>query len=273
MKHRIFQIDAFASGLFTGNPAAVVPMESWPEDATLQAVASENNLSETAYLVATPPSERGTDGSDYRLRWFTPAAEVSLCGHATLATAHVLWNHLGVEKDRLVFDSRSGPLTVTRHGEFIQLDFPAVLMSPCDPSEDLVRALGARPMECVSGRDVLCRFTSESEIRALTPDFPRLATIQDGRAVIVTAREGAMGARFDFVSRFFAPRVGVNEDPVTGSAHCALTPFWAARLGTRVFRAAQVSARGGELECELAGDRVLLRGRAVTYMTGMIEIP
>lgn len=263
MKHEIFQIDAFASELFTGNPAAVVPLDTWLDDKLLQSIAVENNLSETAYIVATSGAE-----TDYHIRWFTPGAEVRLCGHATLASAHTLWNHLGFTKDRIVFDSLSGSLTVSRDADLIQLDFPSVPMSSCEPSGELIKALGAKPIECLSGRDVLCLFESESDVQNLRPDYADLAAIPDGRAVMVTAP----GSRSDFVSRFFAPRVGVNEDPVTGSAHCAMTPFWAERLGKTRMKALQLSARGGELECELAGDRVLLRGRAVTYLTGTIEI-
>ncbi|MCA9272363.1 MAG: PhzF family phenazine biosynthesis protein [Phycisphaerales bacterium] len=263
MKLQIFQVDAFASRLFSGNPAAVVPLDSWLDDKLLQSIAIENNLSETAYIIATLGAE-----TDFHIRWFTPGAEVSLCGHATLATAHTLWNHLGFTKDRIVFDSLSGPLNVSRDGDLIQLDFPLVPMSSCEPSKELVKALGAKPIECHSGRDVLCLFENESDVLSLKPDFAALAAIPDGRAVMVTA----LGSKSDFVSRFFAPRVGVNEDPVTGSAHCALTPYWAEKLCKTRMKALQLSPRGGELECELAGDRVLLRGRAVTFMTGTIEI-
>ncbi|MDO8863589.1 PhzF family phenazine biosynthesis protein [Haliea sp. E1-2-M8] len=258
MKLQQYQVDAFASRVFEGNPAAVCPLESWLDDALLQAIATENNLSETAYLVPA--------GDGFELRWFTPATEVDLCGHATLAAAHVLYTELGYCADSVSFGTRSGELSVRREGELYVLDFPAIVAQPCTLPAGLVEALGRQPAEVLAADDLVAVFASEAEVLALEPDQALLARL-DYRGVIVTAP----GDKHDFVSRFFAPRVGVPEDPVTGSAHCKLAPYWAQRLGKNRMSARQVSRRGGDLEVELRGDRVLMAGRAVLFMVADIH--
>jgi PhzF family phenazine biosynthesis protein len=259
MKIPIYQADAFTDRLFGGNPAAICPLEAWLPDAVMQAIAMENNLAETAFLV---PRAGITE-----IRWFTPALEINLCGHATLASAHVLFRHLAFPGDEIVFASKSGPLRATRSGDLITLDFPAYEPAPIATPEALVRGLGRAPVETLRGRDILAVFGSEAEVAGLVPDFAAIGTL-DCIGVIATAR----GDACDFVSRFFAPRAGVPEDPVTGSAHTLLVPFWAKRLGKAKLHAFQVSKRRGELFCELRGDRVLMGGRAVTYLRGEIEI-
>ncbi len=259
MKIKQYQVDAFAARAFEGNPAAVCPLDSWLDDGLLQAIAVENNLSETAFFV---PS-----GSGFRLRWFTPASEVDLCGHATLATAHVLFEHLGQPGPAVSFETRSGTLTVERKGGLLEMDFPACPPKPCSESGILAQALGRQPLEVLCADDYLAVFDSEATVRGLTPDFALLGTL-DRRGVIVTAP----GSADDFVSRFFAPRLGVPEDPVTGSAHCALAPYWAGRLGRHRLSARQVSKRGGRILCELKDDRVLLSGTAITFMEAEITL-
>jgi PhzF family phenazine biosynthesis protein len=259
MKIPLYQIDAFASKVFAGNPAAVCPLEGWLDDALMQAIAMENNLSETAFLV---PLDRG-----YHIRWFTPAAEVDLCGHATLASAHAVFTYIDSSRKEVTFQSRSGPLTVAKQGDLLAMDFPAQPPSPCDPSSTLIKALGVNPIEVLRSEDNFVVFSSEQEVKDLHPDMGLLADV-DLRGVIVTAK----GNEADFVSRFFAPKYGVNEDPVTGSAHCALIPYWSGKLGRKEFTAHQVSKRGGELFCEDRGDRVVIAGRAVPYMEGVITI-
>jgi predicted PhzF superfamily epimerase YddE/YHI9 len=259
MKIPYFHVDAFASAAFRGNPAGVCLLEAWLDDATLLNIAAENRHSETAFLVAR--------GADYDLRWFTPTVEMDLCGHATLAAAFVLFTQLGRQGDDVQFHSRSGALVVTRQNDVLTLDFPSRPPTLCAAPPALRRGLGAAPREVLRARDYLAVFDSEAEIRALKPDFAALAGL-DSTGIIVTAR----GRECDFVSRFFAPQAGVDEDPVTGSAHCTLIPFWAARLGRTKLRARQVSARGGELDCELAGDRVRIGGTAVLYLRGEIRL-
>ncbi|OQX07786.1 MAG: isomerase [Desulfobulbaceae bacterium A2] len=260
MKIPLYQVDAFTERVFAGNPAAVCPLDSWLPDETLQAITAENNLSDTAFFV---PGERG-----FHLRWFTPAAEVDLCGHATLATAHVLFEHLGHATPQVVFTTRSGVLTVERQGRQLMMNFPSQVPQPCaSVPAALAEALGQWPLELLAADDYLVLLESEEAVRGLTPDMERLRTL-DRRGVCVTAR----GTAVDFVSRFFAPKLGVPEDPVTGSAYCELTPYWSARLGKDELRARQVSHRGGDLLCRLQGDRVLLFGSAVTYMRGEIEL-
>ncbi|HTY99370.1 MAG TPA: PhzF family phenazine biosynthesis protein [Rhodocyclaceae bacterium] len=254
MKLTQYQVDAFARRPFEGNPAAVCPLASWLPDAVLQAIAEENNLSETAFFVPA--------GEAFHLRWFTPAAEVDLCGHATLASAHVLFTHLGHRQPAIVFQTRSGELTVERRGELLSMNFPARQPEPCAAPGPLIEGLGRQPLEVLAADDYLAVFESEAAVRALAPDFGQLCRL-DRRGVIVTAP----GDGTDFVSRFFAPKLRVPEDPVTGSAHCTLAPYWAARLGKTSLAARQVSKRGGEIGCELRGERVLLAGRAVTVMT------
>ena len=284
------QVDAFASRPFEGNPAVVCPLESWLPDATLQAIAAEHNLSETAFYIArsesshsessrsensrneTPHSEsphsESPHSESFDLRWFTPQVEVDLCGHATLATAHVI---LAVRQEsraaRVIFHTRSGELAVERDDNLYTLDFPSRPPQPCAVPETLAAALGAAPRTVMAARDYLCVFDHEDEVIALQPDMTALAAL-DRFAVIVTAP----GTDCDFVSRFFAPAKGVPEDPVTGSAHCTLIPYWAERLAKSTLFARQRSRRGGELWCGHHGARVAISGRAVTYSQGVIEI-
>jgi PhzF family phenazine biosynthesis protein len=261
VKLTLFQVDAFTGRVFAGNPAAVCPLEHWPEESLLQSIAIENNLSETAYFVP--------EGASYRLRWFTPAAEVDLCGHATLASAYVLFSLLGYPGERISFQSRSGELHVERGGNgLLKMDFPAQPPLPCNAPEALGAALGHAPSATLRAQDYFILYEDERTVRGLRPDFSLLSTV-DLRGVIVTA-PGSGDA--DFVSRFFAPKLGIPEDPVTGSAHCALTPFWSKRLGKRELHALQVSPRGGELFCTDHGDRVSIAGNAVKYLEGTIEI-
>lgn len=259
MKLPLFQIDAFTGHLFGGNPAAVVLLESWLPDHVLAAIAAENNLAETAFIIP------GSD--EIPLRWFTPSVEVDLCGHATLAAAHVILRHLSPSADQVTFSTRSGNLRVTREEDRLTLDFPARPGMPAEVSEELVSALGIRPREVLVARDVLAIFDCESEVKNLRPDFSRIASL-DAFAVIVSAQ----GESVDFVSRFFAPGAGIPEDPVTGSAHCTLVPYWAAHLGKSVLTAKQLSARGGELNCRLMGNRVLISGCTVEYLRGEITL-
>ena len=258
----LYQVDAFAEGVFSGNPAAVVPLDAWLPDATLAAIAAENNLSETAFFVPLPPA---TGGDGYHLRWFTPTFEIDLCGHATLAAAHVLFEELGYSGPRLRFESLSGPLFVEREGDLLALDFPSWPPEPVEISEAMTRAFGVRPLEAFAGRDLLCVFESEDAVRGLTPDHAAFQALP-----YVCNIATAPGRRHDFVSRVFCPEVGIPEDPVTGSAHSLLTPFWAARLGKARLDAFQASARGGRLFCELRGDRVRMAGRAALYLRGTI---
>ncbi len=259
MKIRLYQVDAFATRPFEGNPAAVCPLESWLDDALLQAIAEENNLSETAFFV---PAKEG-----FHLRWFTPVSEVDLCGHATLASAHVLFAHRGHRGPAITFETRSGALTVKSKAGLLEMDFPARAPSPCAASETLVRALGQPPLEVLAADDYVAVFDSEATVRAIAPDFSLLGAL-GLRGVIITAP----GTDVDFVSRFFAPKLGISEDPVTGSAHCTLAPYWAGRLGKRVLSARQVSKRGGRVACALKDERVLLSGSAVTFMEADITL-
>jgi PhzF family phenazine biosynthesis protein len=257
----LYQIDAFADGPFTGNPAAVCPLDAWLPAATMQAIAAENNLSETAFFVP--------EGDGYRLRWFTPSIEVDLCGHATLASAFVVFRYLMPGRERVTFQTeKAGELTVGRDGEALVLDFPSRPPRSCPMSEAVAAALGKAPAALLASRDYLAVYEREDEIAKLTPDFAALAAL-NRFAVIVTA-PGRQG--IDFVSRFFAPAHGVPEDPVTGSAHCTLIPYWAERLGKTRLEARQLSRRGGRLSCGLQQDRVTIAGRAVLYLEGTITI-
>ena len=261
MRVRLFQIDAFAARRFTGNPAAVMPMERFPAEATMQAIAEENHLAETAFLVP--------EGADYRVRWFTPRVEVPLCGHATLASAAVVMERLEPGRTRVVFHSASGPLTVTRRGDAYVLNFPARAADPVVPPPGLADALGTVPVEvCANEFNYLAVLGSASVLRDLAPDMAALARL-DRTGVIVTAPGEAP---HDFVSRYFAPAKGIPEDPVTGAAHCMLAPYWSRRLGPRAFRAWQASPRGGEVRCRVVGDRVELEGACVFYFEGEAEI-
>ena len=256
MQLPIYQVDAFTSRLFGGNPAAVCPLDSWLPVATMQAIAAENNLSETAFIVPH-------DG-EFAIRWFTPKLEVSLCGHATLAAAHVIFEFIAPERERVTFDSQSGPLHVARRGEELELDFPAEVPQASETLPALTAALGRAPTAVLHSRYPMAVFETEADVRALEPDFQALEEFQ---WVLVTAP----GDEVDFVSRFFAPGAGIAEDPVTGSAHCMLTPYWSERLGKHGLSARQISERGGVLTCEQRGERVAIRGAARTYLEGHIR--
>lgn len=259
----LYQVDAFTDRVFAGNPAAVCPLEGWLPDETLLAIAAENNLAETAFIVPDP----GPD-ADFALRWFTPTVEVELCGHATLASAFLVLTVLEPERTVVRFSTRwAGVLTVTRDGDGFAMDFPAVPAVPAAPQPWLSDALGRAPSAVFSGPNWMAVFESEADIAALSPDVRVLAGL-DGCGVIVTAP----GERHDFVSRFFAPSVGIDEDPVTGSAHCMLAPYWADRLGKAELKARQISPRGGDVGCRVAGDRVILSGHAVLYLVGAIHV-
>lgn len=269
MQIPIEQLSAFEEGPFTGNPAAVCVLDQWLPDALLQAIAAELNLSETAFV------RRGAERHD--LRWFTPRCEVDLCGHATLAAAQVLFG-LAPERKALQFDTRSGALQVMQKGsldnEFLPnrplltLDFPVQHSELCTAPDALIKGLGHAPESCYRGADWMAVLASEAEIRALAPDLQALAQL-DGRGVIVTAP----GENVDLVSRFFAPKIGIPEDPVTGSAHCSLVPYWAKRLGKQSLHARQLSARGGTLHCQMRGTRVLISGRVVPFLRGTLHLP
>jgi PhzF family phenazine biosynthesis protein len=259
MKLTSYTLDAFSSRVFGGNPAAVCPLTEWLDEVVMQSIAAENNLSETAFFVP--------DGDGYHIRWFTPTCEVELCGHATLASSWVIFNRIAPEKDVIDFRALAGPLKVTREGDLLSLDFPSRPPEAIDAPVDIVAALGVPLDEMWKARDHVAVFAHEDVVRTLNPDMLRLAQV-DMFALIVTAR----GKECDFVSRFFAPGRGIDEDPVTGSAHCTLIPFWAKRLGKTKLHALQVSKRGGELFCELNGDRVKISGRVALYSEGVIHI-
>lgn len=255
----VYQIDAFTDAVFGGNPAAVCPLEDWLDTALMQSIAAENNLSETAFFV---PS-----GGGYDLRWFTPAIEVELCGHATLASAFLIFERFAPELDLIRFQTRSGELSVARRDGLMFLDFPSYPGTAVDCPEALSRGLDNSPAEVIEGPNYMAAFAAESDIAALEPDMDALEALHP-RGVIATAP----GDSCDFVSRFFGPSFGVPEDPVTGSAHCMLTPYWSKRLGKERLEARQISARGGRLLCEDRGDRVGIGGRAVMYMEGTITV-
>ena len=261
MRIPFYQIDAFTDKLFGGNPAGVCPLQAWFPSSVMQSIAAENNLAETAFFV------RKDD--EIEIKWFTPLVEVDLCGHATLASAHVIFNHLGTDLDTLKFSSKSGILKVSRRQGLICLDFPADFCDPVDPPDGLIEAIGNEPIVCYKGKtDYMMIYPNEDDIKALNPDFGKLAKV-DARGVIVTAP----GEEVDFVSRFFAPQVGVNEDPVTGSAHTSLIPYWSRNLVKQEMTAKQLSKRGGELLVKMMGNRVEISGKAVTYLEGEIEVP
>ena len=259
MKLDIYQIDAFAEKQFEGNPAAVVPLEEWLPDAVMQAIAEENNLAETAFFV---PTESG-----YHIRWFTPNKEVKLCGHATLASAYVLFNILGCEEKLLSFDSLSGVLLVSKTNIILTMDFPVQSPVACSIPAPLTAGLGKAPFECLSHDDYIAVFEKEEDVLSITPDHEALKQLKL-RGVIATAPS----SEYDFIARFFAPKFGIPEDPVTGSAYTQLMPYWSDKLGKLQLQAKQVSSRGGKVRCEIKGDRVLISGSAVTYMVGSIEI-
>ncbi len=257
----IYQADAFTSRLFGGNPAAVCPLTDWLPDATMQQIALENNLAETAFFVKTD--------AGFHLRWFTPELEIDLCGHATLASAHIIFTQLGYTDEVIHFTTeQAGTLTVTREGDKYTLDFPSRPPYATEIPAGLVEALGGKqPLHTLRSRDYFLVYESEDDIINIVPDHAFLSKI-DAIGVIVTAP----GKEVDFVSRFFAPAASVPEDPVTGSAHCNLIPYWAERMGKNELHAYQLSARKGELWCELKGDRVLMSGNAVKYLKGEIYL-
>jgi PhzF family phenazine biosynthesis protein len=258
---QIYQVDAFTDIVFGGNPAAVVPLTEWLSDDVLQKIAAENNLAETAYYIPA--------GDDFQLRWFTPGTEVKLCGHATLATAHVLFSEKGYDKEQVVFHTKSGALIVKKTTSGYEMDFPADEITPVEkPPQGLIQGLGVEILEVWKGEtDYMVVLDNESVVRNVSPDF-RLLSNYDCRGTIVTA----VGDNVDFVSRCFYPQAGVDEDPTTGSAHTTMTPYWAKKLGKKTLTARQISKRIGNLECVANGERVLLRGNAVTYLTGEIKV-
>jgi len=261
MKLPIYQVDAFTQQLFGGNPAAIVPLVSWLPAPEMQKIAAENNLAETAFFIP--------QGNDYELRWFTPELEIDLCGHATLATAHIIFTQLGYTKNEIHFHTlKAGTLTVNKTEDNYTLNFPSRPPELCEAPDGLLNAIGGKtPLHILRSRDYMLVYESEADIKALKPDFAALAKL-DIMGVIVTAK----GEHSDFVSRFFIPAAGINEDPVTGSAHCNLIPYWAEKLAKNKLHAYQISKRRGELWCELKGDRVLMTGKAITYLKGEIYI-
>lgn len=257
---QIYQADAFSDKLFGGNPAAICPLTKWLPVPMMQKIAAENNLAETAFFIP--------QGHDFELRWFTPEMEIDLCGHATLATAHILFTELNYDKEVIHFHTlKAGTLTVTREGDLYTLDFPSRVAETAEAPVGLVEALGKTPLHVYKSRDYMLIYENEDDILAIKPDFNALSKIEI-IGVIVTAP----GKNSDFVSRFFAPSAGINEDPVTGSAHCNLIPYWAKELVKNKLHAYQLSARKGELWCEMKNDRVLIAGKAVTYLKGEIRI-
>ncbi|NJD77502.1 MAG: PhzF family phenazine biosynthesis protein [Candidatus Methanoperedens sp.] len=259
MDIRFYHIDAFTNRVFAGNPAGVCFLEKWVNDATLQSIAAENHLPETAFLVKK--------GNLYELRWFTPRVEVDLCGHATLASAFAVFEYVNPRAERVDFETKSGRLSVMRQGELLMMDFPARPPVPCQPPDHIDKILGIPHIETLRARDLLVVLENEEQVRRLKPDMAGVASL-DCFAVIVTAP----GENCDFVSRFFAPRAGIPEDPVTGSSHCTLIPYWSERLRKKELHAFQLSERGGELFCEDKGERVAIGGRSVTYLSGTIRI-
>jgi PhzF family phenazine biosynthesis protein len=260
MGMKFFQVDAFSSKPFAGNPAAVMPLKEWLPDQMLAAIAAEHNLAETAYFVP--------QGRDFHLRWFTPTVEMPLCGHATLASAFVLFNHLEPSRDSVVFHTLSGALTVTRDGDRLMMDFPARKNEPASVSElaPVVEAIGARVIDLRRGWTYFAVLESEDVVRGLKPDISKIERLPLN--VVVTAR----GAKADFVSRAFLPKIGIPEDPVTGGAHCSLVPYWAEVLERKTFFARQLSSRGGELWLRLEGDRVKMSGHAILTVTGEVHV-
>jgi PhzF family phenazine biosynthesis protein len=253
-------VDAFASRVFAGNPAAVCPLKKWLPDEQMQAIATENNLPMTAFFVPN------SDG--YDIRWFTPEVEVPLCGHATLASAFIIFHDLAPAAKSVRFETKSGPLIVTRDGDLLSLDFPSMPPAACEFSSELAAVLGSQPETMMKARDYMAVFESEEEVKKVAPDLAKLKQMTDTFGLIVTAP----GKQVDFVSRFFAPAQGIPEDPVTGSAHCTLIPYWSKRLGKKKLHAQQVSARGGELWCEDRGERVSISGKAVRFLEGSIYL-
>jgi PhzF family phenazine biosynthesis protein len=259
MKLPIYQIDAFADEVFKGNPASVVPLDSWLSNEVMQKIAQENNQAETAFYVK--------DGAEYHIRWFTPMAEVSLCGHATMAAAYVLFNYDNFKGDEISFGSKSGGLTVRRSDDEITLNFPSSEFKIAKLPDGMLEGLGVLPSELYQNEDYMMVLDSEEEVRSLKPNFDALKKVST-RGIIVTAK----GDKVDFVSRFFAPNVGINEDPVTGSAHTTMVPYWSKKLHKTELIAEQISPRGGRVKCTDLGDRVEMAGKVVTYLVGEINI-
>jgi PhzF family phenazine biosynthesis protein len=259
MELDLYQIDAFASKPFEGNPAAVCPIDDWLSDELMQSIAEENNLSETAFFI---PTDNG-----FHIRWFTPTNEVDLCGHATLAAAYVLFNILGYKGEKVVFNSKSGILTVTKNDEWLVMDFPAQPPVLCDIPKEIEKAFDIAPIECLKSEDYIVVFEREIDIARASPDFEQLKKL-DLRGVIITAKSSS----YDFITRFFAPKYGIPEDPVTGSAYTQLAPYWASKIGKKRFKVKQVSSRGGELSCEIVENRVHISGKAIKYLEGKIKI-
>lgn len=259
MELTLYQIDAFATKPFEGNPAAICPLDEWLPDELMQSIAAENNLSETAYFVQ--------NNSGYHIRWFTPTHEVDLCGHATLASAFVLFNILGHEGDEIAFESRSGILTVIQNADRMEMDFPSQPPVACDIPQPILEAFEDTPIECLKAEDYIVVFENEAAVLNAEPKFSALSEL-DLRGVAITSTSTS----YDFVTRFFAPNYGINEDPVTGSAFTQLIPYWSNKLDKQRMTAKQVSKRGGEVGCVYAGERVLISGKATKYMKGTIEI-
>ena len=259
MKLPLYQVDAFTEKTFQGNPAAICPLQNWLADDVMLAIAAENNLSETAFFVKNK--------NGFYIRWFTPTTEVDLCGHATLAAAHIIFNELGYNKEVISFDSKSGLLSVTKSDNLLQMNFPAQVPVACDCPKELKQAINIEPIECLKGDDYLFVLDNENDVINANPDLSLLKGL-DLRGVILTAKSN----QYDFVSRFFAPKFGIDEDPVTGSAHTQLIPYWAKQFNKHKLTAKQVSSRGGELYCELLEERVNIAGYAVKYLQGEINI-
>jgi PhzF family phenazine biosynthesis protein len=266
-KYPIYQVDAFATQIFQGNPAAVCPLTQWFDDEILQKIASENNLAETAFFIPSDGSEY-----DYHLRWFTPVEEVNLCGHATLATAYVIFEELGFKKDLIRFQSLSGILTVAKKDKLLSLNFPEWSLEKIERHEGLSKALNHTPLEIYKSHDWVAVLKTQEDVQNLKPDFQALKNLENCPGIIVTAPSD--NDKFDFVSRAFFPKIGIDEDPVTGSAHCALVPYWANRLNKNALKAKQISSRSGELNCELTKDRrIIISGEARLYLEGSYYIP
>lgn len=260
MKIPIYQVDAFTSKLFKGNPAAICILQEWLPDYIMQNIATENNLAETSFLVKT--------NNEYQLRWFTPKVEIDLCGHATLATAKIVFDYLDPSLKIVSFNTKSGSLSVSKENDMLTMDFPARKPHIVNEPVNLISALGLKPQEILIARDLLAVYQSEEEIKSLQPDMAKLMSVKEGFGIIVTAK----GNQSDFVSRFFAPKAGIPEDPVTGSAHCTLIPYWSERLKKRKLHAIQLSEREGELFCEFNDDRVKMSGKAILYLKGEIIV-
>jgi PhzF family phenazine biosynthesis protein len=259
MKLPLYQVDAFAKKAFEGNPAAICPLQKWLPDEVLLSIAEENNLSETAFFISTD--------KDFHIRWFTPTIEVDLCGHATLAAAFIIFNELNYKQDQIIFESKSGSLTVTRNNTLLVMDFPAQTPVICELPGEIEQAFSVKAIEVLKSEDYIIVVDNENDVLTAKPNLSLLNTI-DLRGVIITARSNY----YDFVSRFFAPKCGIDEDPVTGSAHTQLVPYWANQLDKNILHAKQLSSRGGELYCENLGNRVTISGYAIKYLQGEIEI-